>query len=194
MKVLVFPGVLDARPLDGHSLWLRFSDGVEGVADLADLVDAGPPFAPLRDLVEFQRVSVEYGTVAWPSGADVAPEELYARLTPAPGAAKQDYAKEFDDAAAAARSEAASMPEVSRFLGIIIRMFWKENEAPHFHAVYAEHVAQIEIETGAVATQRFPSRALRLVEDWRELHRAELIANWERMRRHEPLVPIAPLE
>ena len=86
------------------------------------------------------------------------------------------------------------MPELSRFFGIVIRMFWREQEAPHFHAQYGDYVASIDIETGAVTTRRFPSQALRLVEDWRHLHVAELRENWLRMQRGEAPARIDPLE
>lgn len=85
------------------------------------------------------------------------------------------------------------MPEISRFLGIVIGMFYSEHGVPHFHAVYGEHEVSIEIESRAVHGQ-FPPRALRLVLEWAELHRAELLENWELARQGQPLMPIAPLE
>ena len=70
--------VTDVRHLHGHVLWLRFSDGVEGEVDLAPELD-GEVFEPLRDPALFARVSLmpEFGTVAWPNGADFAPEFLH---------------------------------------------------------------------------------------------------------------------
>jgi hypothetical protein len=85
------------------------------------------------------------------------------------------------------------MPELSRFLGIVIGMFFNEHGPPHFHAVYGEHKITVEIESGHV-TGTFPARALRLVLEWASLHRQELLANWERARRREPLTKIEPLE
>jgi len=85
------------------------------------------------------------------------------------------------------------MPEISRFLGIVIGMFYSEHGVPHFHAVYGEHEVSIEIESSVVFGE-FPPRALRLVLDWAELHRAELLENWELARQGQPLIRIAPLE
>lgn len=85
------------------------------------------------------------------------------------------------------------MPEISRFLGIVIGMFYSEHGVPHFHAVYAEHEVSIEIESHMVRGE-FPNRALRLVLEWAELHKAELLDNWELARQGQPLTHIAPLE
>jgi hypothetical protein len=85
------------------------------------------------------------------------------------------------------------MPEISRFLGIVIGMFFNEHGPPHFHAVYGEHKITVEIESGHVQGE-FPTRARRLVLEWASLHRQELVANWERARRREPLTRIEPLE
>jgi hypothetical protein len=70
--------VVAARHVRGHVLWLRFSDGLEGEADLSGELD-GEVFAPLRDVDAFARVMLdpELHTVAWPNGADFAPEFLY---------------------------------------------------------------------------------------------------------------------
>jgi hypothetical protein len=86
-----------------------------------------------------------------------------------------------------------TVPEISRFLGIVVGMFFNEHGPPHFHAVYGDHAITVEIETGTVRGV-FPPRALRLVLEWATLHKQELLANWERARRREPLVRIAPLE
>lgn len=85
------------------------------------------------------------------------------------------------------------MPEISRFLGIVIGMFYSEHGVPHFHAVYGEHEVSIEIDSRVVLGE-FPPRALRLVLEWAELHRAELLENWELARQGQPLIRIAPLE
>lgn len=85
------------------------------------------------------------------------------------------------------------MPEISRFLGIIIAMFYREHQPPHFHAVYGDFEITVEIQTGIV-TGRFPRRALAHVLEWGELHRPELLANWERAKERRPLEKISPLE
>jgi hypothetical protein len=85
------------------------------------------------------------------------------------------------------------MPEISRFLGIVIGMFFNEHGLPHFHAVYGEYKVTVEIESGQVRGE-FPPRALRLVLEWAELHKRELFEDWERARRRQPLERIPPLE
>lgn len=85
------------------------------------------------------------------------------------------------------------MPEICRFLGIVIGMFYSEHGVPHFHAVYGEREVSVEIETGRVHGE-FPPRALKLVMEWAGLHREELLANWQRARQGQPLARIAPLE
>ena len=85
------------------------------------------------------------------------------------------------------------MPEISRFLGIVIGMFFNEHGVPHFHAVYGDRRITVEIESGNIHGH-FPPRAERLVLEWLDLHREELLDNWQRARQHEPLQRIAPLE
>jgi hypothetical protein len=85
------------------------------------------------------------------------------------------------------------MPEISRFLGIVIGMFYREHGPPHFHAAYGEFRITVELETGKV-TGQFPRRALGLVQEWREKHREELLRDWELARQGKPLTRIAPLE
>jgi len=85
------------------------------------------------------------------------------------------------------------MPEVSRFLGIVIGMFYREHGVAHFHAVYGQHEVSIEVETGTVHGD-FPPRALRLVLEWSTLHRQELLEDWQLARQGQPLKPIPPLE
>ena len=85
------------------------------------------------------------------------------------------------------------MPEISRFYGIVVTINDYHHQPPHFHARYGEHRALIGL-SGAVLAGRLPSRALDLVRTWGEQHRDELLADWERARTLQPLVPIAPLE
>ncbi len=85
------------------------------------------------------------------------------------------------------------MPELSRFLGIVIGMFYREHGVPHFHAVYGEHEISVEIETAAIHGN-FPARALKLVLEWANLHKAELLENWQLARQGQPLKRIVPLE
>jgi hypothetical protein len=85
------------------------------------------------------------------------------------------------------------VPEISRFLGIVVRMYYREHEPPQFHAFYGEYEIVVQIGNGVV-DGRFPTRALRHVLEWLELHREELLEDWALAAAHEPLRPIAPLE
>ena len=72
--------VVEARHVRDFVVWVRFEDGTEGEIDLASALQ-GPVFEPLKNREYFSRVTVaEYGTIAWPNGADVAPETLYERV------------------------------------------------------------------------------------------------------------------
>lgn len=85
------------------------------------------------------------------------------------------------------------MPEISRFYGIVIKMFFNEHNPPHFHAFYGEHETLVEIQSLAVIAGGLPPRAMGLVIEWASLHKQELIADWERARSHQSLSPIEPL-
>lgn len=86
------------------------------------------------------------------------------------------------------------MPQVSRFFGIIIKMYYNDHSPPHFHAEYNEHVAEITIETFEVIKGRLPRRVLGLVLEWAAIHRDELRANWNHARNDERIEAIEPLE
>lgn len=86
------------------------------------------------------------------------------------------------------------MPEISRFYGIVIGMFSDEHRPPHFHVRYAEYEAVIRIHDLSLAEGRLPPSALRLVTDWAELHRDELLRNWEAIESNGTISKIAPLE
>jgi len=85
------------------------------------------------------------------------------------------------------------VPRISAFYGIVIAMYYRDHAPPHFHAVYGEYEATIVIATLAVLSGDLPRRALRLVQEWAELHRAELEANWDAARVRAPLATIDPL-
>jgi hypothetical protein len=88
------------------------------------------------------------------------------------------------------------MPELSRFFGIIIRMYW-EAAAPHhhahFHAYYQDEVAVYTIDPVELIAGSLPRRQQRLVEAWAELHQAELAADWQRLQTGQRPLPIEPL-
>jgi len=85
------------------------------------------------------------------------------------------------------------MPTISAFYGILIRMFFNDHDAPHFHARYGEFEATIEIGTLQIMEGRLPQRALSLAQEWGMMHREELIANWRRCRQKVALTRIEPL-
>lgn len=89
------------------------------------------------------------------------------------------------------------MPELSRFFGIIIRMYIEFNAphyTPHFHAYYQDHVAVYSIDPVELIAGALPRRQHRLVEAWGELHQAELLADWQRLQAGRKPQPIEPLK
>jgi hypothetical protein len=89
--------------------------------------------------------------------------------------------------------ETDEMPEICRFLGIVIYMLYDDHRPPHFHAEYGEYRVTVEIHAGVIQG-RFPRRALRSLLEWYELYRDDLLEDWELAEQHEPLNPIPPLE
>jgi hypothetical protein len=85
------------------------------------------------------------------------------------------------------------MPEISRFLGIIIRMYRDEHPPPHFHAIYGEFSAQISIRNPAIIQGKLPPRVLGYVTEWATLHEEELAHCWDAARGDQPVGKIAPL-
>ena len=85
------------------------------------------------------------------------------------------------------------MPEISRFYGIVIKMYFGDHEPPHFHALYAGQEARIEIRTLAVVAGQLPGRALGLVAEWASLHQTELLELWQKAKDLQPLHKIDPL-
>ena len=86
------------------------------------------------------------------------------------------------------------MPEVSRFFGMVIQMYYNDHAPPHFHVRYAGQRALIAIETLALIEGQLSSRALGLVLEWAALHQNELLEVWNLARAEMPLKSIAPLE
>jgi hypothetical protein len=85
------------------------------------------------------------------------------------------------------------MPEISRFFGIVIKMFFDDHNPPHFHALYGEYEVLVDINSFAVFAGHLPPRALGLVIEWATLHQDELLNNWERAQVQESLSKIEPL-
>ena len=84
------------------------------------------------------------------------------------------------------------MPEISRFYGIVIKMFFMQNEhnPPHIHAIYGEYVSAIDINTLKVIEGDLPSKALSLVNEWLKVNQNELIQMWQeqKFKQLPPLV------
>lgn len=86
------------------------------------------------------------------------------------------------------------MPEISRFYGIIVRMYYREHNPPHFHAEYGSDDVVIEIRPIRVYSGTLPRRAFSFVFEWAALHQEELMRNWDLMRDWQAPEKIEPLE
>lgn len=86
------------------------------------------------------------------------------------------------------------MPEISRFYGIVVAMFYSDHEPPHFHVRYGGHRAILGVDSLTILRGDLPPRALGLVREWGRLHQRELEEDWRRARENQPLQSIDPLE
>lgn len=86
------------------------------------------------------------------------------------------------------------MPEISRFFGIVIAIYWKEHGVPHFHAKYGGSRASFGIEDLRLLEGHLPPRVMALVVEWAAKHRSELLADWRLAMEKKPLNPIKPLD
>ncbi len=85
------------------------------------------------------------------------------------------------------------MPVISEFFGIRVTMYYDDHNPPHFHADYNGQKVQVDILKGRVFRGAFPSRQLKFILAWTEIHREELLENWELAKNDCPLNKIAPL-
>jgi hypothetical protein len=85
------------------------------------------------------------------------------------------------------------MPEISRFFGIIIAMYYDDHNPPHFHARYGKETVAIEISSLRVLEGFIPPRALGLVMEWASQHPKELLNDWKLAKEDQPPKKIAPL-
>lgn len=86
------------------------------------------------------------------------------------------------------------MPQISRFFGIVIYMYYNDHAPPHFHAEYGEHEAVYTIETLEILRGKLPRRAHSMVVEWATLYREELRENWYQAREMKGLNRIEPLD
>ncbi len=96
--------------------------------------------------------------------------------------------------AAPASLKGNDVPTISQFFGIVIQMFWREHSPPHFHALYGDFEALIDIRTLEVIGGRLPKRAFNLVAEWAIEHRAELMEDWNLCQSKQTPRKIPPLE
>ena len=85
------------------------------------------------------------------------------------------------------------MPTLSTFYGILIQMFWNDHAPPHFHALYAEHEALVDIRTLEIFEGTLPRRARALVLEWAQENRGELMEDWDLCERNQMPKKIQPL-
>lgn len=86
------------------------------------------------------------------------------------------------------------MPTICQFFGIVIQMYWREHAPPHFHALYAEHEALIDIRTLELIGGNLPRRAMAMVREWAADHRADLMEDWALCQNKQLPHRIPPLE
>ena len=89
--------------------------------------------------------------------------------------------------------ETSTVPEICRFYGIVIAVFFNEHNPPHFHARYGDEKAAIDIQTLRVLEGGLPARALRMVVEWARQHQSELLEDWELVRAGRQPKKIEPL-
>ena len=85
------------------------------------------------------------------------------------------------------------MPELSRFLGMIISIYFEDHNPPHFHVDYNEYEVVISINDLQILKGSLPSRALGLVMEWADLHKTELLENWNSIKENGKFTKIKPL-
>jgi hypothetical protein len=86
------------------------------------------------------------------------------------------------------------MPEISRFYGIVIRMYYSDHAPPHMHAEYGEHELVVAFAPIMILAGSVPFRMRSMVLEWAALHQQELLQDWERCRAGQVPTPIVPLE
>ncbi len=85
------------------------------------------------------------------------------------------------------------MPIISKFFGIVVYMYWKDHSPPHFHAKYGDEEIVVDIKSGALSGN-MSKRAIKLIQEWRLLHKKELLNNWKLAEQKKAMMAINPLE
>lgn len=85
------------------------------------------------------------------------------------------------------------MPEISRFLGIVIYMYFQDHNPPHFHVKYEKHTASIDVESLKIIKGNLPSRVYSLVVEWAAIHKNELMEDWYKVKNLQTPTKIEPL-
>jgi len=85
------------------------------------------------------------------------------------------------------------VPEISRFFGMVIAMYFDDHPPPHFHVVHGVERAQVGIDPPGLLNGTLSPRALALVVEWAAIHRSELLANWDRVKARQPAMKVEPL-
>lgn len=127
------------------------------------------------------------------SALDPDPGPAFWAASPSMGAARLVMPQAAAGLAVGPRAYPVSMPRLASFYGIVIYMYWADHSPPHFHAEYGGDQAVLVIADGSVVAGDLPRRALRLVEEWRQLHVEELIAAWDLASNRENPGTIDPL-
>lgn len=86
------------------------------------------------------------------------------------------------------------MPLISEFYGISVYMYYEDHNPPHFHASYAGKTILVDIINGCVLQGCLPSKQVKLVLAWCEIHRDELVKNWELSKASGEILSIEPLK
>ncbi len=86
------------------------------------------------------------------------------------------------------------MPEISRFFGVVISIYWKEHGVPHFHAKYGGARASFSIEDVRLLEGKLPPRVVAFIVEWGIMHQAELLEDWNLAIDKKALRPIKPLD
>jgi hypothetical protein len=88
----------------------------------------------------------------------------------------------------------SGMPEISRFFGLIIRMFYDDHDPPHVHVEYQGNKAKVDFEGNVLRGDLHSRTALKLTREWIDLHSEELTKDWEKAMAGNPLEKISPLQ